>query len=375
AGALIFAYMLELFKKYKMPLLYRSISLAFFALFPIFPMYAVTATKDMLFGLVFIWMAMELWQAIKEGAWSVKRGILFVVSGLIFCLLRNNGFYILLVFALATPIFFRKKLKLKTFVLCLVPLFVYQIMILKILFPALEIENGSKREMLSVPFQQVARYAYVWGDKGLSQEDVDHLDRILQFDGDMKVLAENYNSTWADPIKARFNKEASSQDLKVFMNTWLKMVKKHPITAIEAFLKNNFLLTSSKGCGKIVYVNQIESASQSYNWYGITETKGGSGVRQTLSKVLEYMSNIPILGLFFSALTYNFLLAFFMVYFLVKRQYDKFLLVTLFALCIGTMLLGPIIYMRYMIPGIMAVPLYGGIAMVRNENKKEEENG
>lgn len=374
---IVFVYMISVMRKYHIPPAYEAASTVFFALFPIFPMFAVTITKDMLFAVVFLWMAVELWQLImmiKKEQWSRLHGILFIVSGLILCLLRNNGIYILLAEILVFLFFLRGKMKWRMIATTAVPIAIYFVVFLRILLPLFEIENGSKREMLCVPFQQVARYAKEWGDEGLTEEDVDALDKVLRFDGDMEVLASRYIGFYADPVKAHFNPATTADDLNRFFSVWLKMVKNHPMTAVEATMHNNFLLSSSNGSGKIIYVNQIAN-NPDKNWYGVTETATFAGIRSVLEYALSGMGKLPFFGVLFSIGCYDWVLLAVAMVLLARRRYDAFAIVALYVLCAATLVLGPIIYMRYAIPWILALPLFGGVLMTNRTKGLDRQNG
>lgn len=66
----------------------------------------------------------------------------------------------------------------------------------KVLLPSLEIANTSVREMLSVPFQQTARYAKYYGDE-ISEEDKEIIDKVLGYDD----LGERYEPDLSDKVK------------------------------------------------------------------------------------------------------------------------------------------------------------------------------
>ena len=59
-----------------------------------------------------------------------------------------------------------------------------------IIFPYLKITPGSTKEMLSVPFQQTARYIKEYSDE-VTEKEKEVIDRVLNYD----TLSERYEPT------------------------------------------------------------------------------------------------------------------------------------------------------------------------------------
>lgn len=373
AAVAVITYLLCFLHRKKVPLPYLYGCLIFFALFPVFPMYAVTITKDMPFAVVMLWMLLELYQVIQAGRNqepAILHSVLYVVSAVFFCLLRNNGSYILILLLPFLFFLLKKKTKWKVLLLTAIPIVFYFVCFLRVILPLADIAGGSKREMLCVPFQQTARYVSEWGDDGLSEEDIQALDKILNFQGDVSVLAERYDPVYADPVKGWFNKWSTSEDLANYLRVWAKMVVRHPGTAVAATLHNNFLLTSSSGCGKIVYVNSIEKYKDSnIQWYGVSENSYGREMREALEKSLEYMSRLPGVGLLFSIGVYDWLIVFALMVLIARRQYDSLSAGLVLLMCIATSVLGPVIYMRYALAWIMGLPFLLAVLLMERKRK------
>lgn len=382
AALAVITYLLCIMAKRKIPVFFLNISLLFFALFPIFPMYAVTLTKDMPFATVMLWMVLEFVQfryALREqegtGPHGVKlHGILYAVAAVLFCLLRNNGVYILL---LALPFLFfclkRRPFRLRVIVLTCVPIFVYFVIFSKIVLPLCEIEKGSVREMLCVPFQQTARYISEWGTEGMTEEDIQVIGTIMNIGGDISVLKDRYNPTYADPVKVYYNKMATNEDLLSYIRVWAKMVLRHPGTAVAATLHSNYILTSGSPCEKLVYVNQVETYKDQPNWYGIKENEYAKKLRENIEGSLEKLAALPLVGLLFSLGFYDWLIVFAILVMIARRQYEELMVPIFFVMCIATCILGPIIYMRYALPWIMGIPLVG-MQLISQSDKEKKGN-
>ena len=83
--------------------------------------------------------------------------------------------------------------------------------------------------MLSVPFQQTARYLREYPDDVTASEKK-AINRILDYD----VLAEKYNPELSDPVKITFRFRDDDNDPKLdgYMNdyfkAWFAMFRRHP---------------------------------------------------------------------------------------------------------------------------------------------------
>ena len=97
----------------------------------------------------------------------------------------------------------------------------------------LEIPNTSIREMLSIPFQQTARYVK-YHSADVTEKEKKNIDKILNYD----TLAERYNPILSDKVKNEYNKYATNDDLKNYFESWLNMLFKHPMTYINATVSN-----------------------------------------------------------------------------------------------------------------------------------------
>ena len=143
---------------------------------------SVSATKDTIFTacvLMMLWcfMAaiMEQRDAYKPGKWDVGFGI----STMLMVLFRNNGkfaFLVTLGFLMMAIIFAKKQRRMwsRLFVTGVVALGV-GIMTVGMLARATGAVQGDKREMLSVPIQQLSRTMLYHGGVGVYEEDDDSI--------------------------------------------------------------------------------------------------------------------------------------------------------------------------------------------------------
>lgn len=150
-------------------------------------------------------------------------------------LLRNNGFYVVLLSGLGCFIYLYKKYSLKEKILSIFCSFFGSILIAKIILliltQILSATPGSKGEMLSIPFQQTARYLQFYKEE-ISAEEVSAIENVL---GDIHTVAASYNPNISDPVKALFQKDATFTELIQYFKFWLKGFLNHPTVYFDAF--------------------------------------------------------------------------------------------------------------------------------------------
>ena len=123
------------------------IVLGIYSLVPLFPLYAMTAVKDVIFSsLVFLYI-IKLYDIIKNEQ-TIKDYILFAILILLIVLFRNNGIYTIIL-TLPVLIFIKKDILKEVLLILLFTIAMY-IGYNKVLLPSFEIANTSIREVLSV---------------------------------------------------------------------------------------------------------------------------------------------------------------------------------------------------------------------------------
>lgn len=119
----------------------------------------------------------KLYQFIKYDN-NFKSVLLFMFLIILVILLRNNGIYLVL---LSFPfVFFVKKNLRKTVIVMIICTLLFNSWYGKLLI-YLEIPSESIREMLSIPFQQTARYVKYYSDE-VTAEEREVIDKILTYD-------------------------------------------------------------------------------------------------------------------------------------------------------------------------------------------------
>lgn len=365
ALAMIYSYCVNYIKSLKVPQICMYLTLGFFMFFPLIPMYAFTITKDSLFGGFMILVTIGLFKLIhtEEEVFASKRERWYLFGSFLgLMLFRNNGLYIEAIVGIVLLLRYRKSRTKRRGILFMigVPIILYWLVLLKILLPLCHIPGGSPREMLSIPFQQVARYVSEWGEDGLKDGEVEALDQILCFDGDVDVLAKRYNPVLSDPVKNQFNKNYTKEQLKEFFVVWAKLCKRHPGTYVEATLNNCYYLFSAD-YDKIITYNGVNKKGQ---WYGLHNIERFAPVRSAYFQFIKFLGKSSMLGWAFSIGPWDYLFLLCMLYVFYKKRYS-YLIVTLpVVVNILICLAGPVCYMRYAIEWIVVFPLFASLVWI-----------
>ncbi len=204
----------------------------FFAVVPFWGAYAVTIHKDTWFSAIFAVYFCSFLDIFEGKKLDTKKWLIFGLLSLLVCLTRHEGIYVVL-FAGTALLFVlcseRKQLLgvLLGICICMIG---YDILI----FNVLGVSKGSVKEMLSIPFQQTARYSRDHGKK-ISKNEKNIINKVLPYD----ELAKLYNSELSDPVKSKM-KKLGKKDLKKYFRVWLRMGLRHPGTYLQATISNSY---------------------------------------------------------------------------------------------------------------------------------------
>ena len=353
--ASVLSYVVKFLKELKLNTKFVIGALLVFALVPAFPIYSMSAVKDVIFGSLIILYIIALYKVSKTDNLNVKNLIKLIILMILIVLFRNNGIHTLL---LSFPFLiflkkgnhFRKKV-----LLVVIIIFGFNYSYNNVILPYFKITPTSVREMLSIPFQQTARYVKEHSDE-VTVEEKKAIDKILTYD----TLANRYNPELADPVKNEYNKYATSEDLKEYFKVWFKQFTKHPGVYIESTLNNTYgyfypLKTSW-------YFHSRHDTRIVEDGFKYSYSHSLKAVRDTLSSFGNVFPYIPLIGLLINIGFNTWILLFMLFYLIYKKKYSAIiyllpslvLLLICFASPANT-------YFRYALPFIFALPLNVGL--------------
>lgn len=209
----------------------RGLWMALFLFFALSPQHAIMAasgTKDILFAACMLAAVVEICRLMLEPRrrnckWVLLADAILIAAA---CMFRNNAIYGFIVLVFVSFLFFRRKLGRRVLAVILAGAVIAEGGMMA-LSAATGAVNGSVRELMSIPCQQLAR---VYDRYGLSIPVGYEIREVLPD-------AENYAPDRADFTK-RSAKVTTPERMTRFLKLWAREALHFPIEYIDAFLLN-----------------------------------------------------------------------------------------------------------------------------------------
>ncbi len=354
---IIIAIVIQLMVELGISIKYICLIVIYYAASPRIQSYMFFITKDVIFAAFTLLYIVCMFQIIRD--YSKKHYILLVVSMLGVMLFRNDGRYLLMLSFLIFSVLcinIRKRM-----ILCFASVALFGIIYSNILLPALHIMPGSIKEVLSVPFQQTARYL-IYSTDPITQEEKNTISTILDYD----LIIEKYNPETSDNVKDTYNVLATKEELIQYFKIYIQMFFKHPSHYIQATM-NNYYYYFYPGPRMAGYYNYDYSDSImdiANDRFGVLGMKFEcpnvfSEWRNMYEKLREGIANIPVISTLISSATYSWILIL-LVFYCLKEKNNKALAITI-PLCVQLLisLAGPCNgwYFRYVYPIAICLPV------------------
>ena len=342
------SYTIKFMKEINVNEKYRKLCLFIYALVPVFPLYALSPVKDVIFGCLIILYVISLYKFIKNKcSMNVKDIVREIILIILIMLFRNNGFHVVL---LSFPfLFLTSKKNLKKYLLIFLVVISFYFSYNKVILPHFKITNGSVREMLSVPFQQTARYVKEHKNE-VTKSEKKAIDKILDYD----TIDKRYNPKLADPVKNKFNRYYTDNDLKNYFKVWFLELKKHPITYIQATINNTYGYFYPVETNWYVYIKPKKIV----NDFGFDYSFNNLYIlRYVLSAIALVFPYIPFIGLFVNIGFNTWILLFMLSYLLYKKNYKSIIYILPSLILLLVCFVSPAnTYFRYALPNIFLMP-------------------
>lgn len=359
----VFCYLIEFMLELKVRSVFCTITIVYFALCPVWPAYAQVVIKDTL-NMVFCLMYTILYlKILKQPIWlsSWQHKTIILCTALLVCMFRNTGVYLVVLSAIPLGIhwYIQKIPYVKGFgrtiftCICIITLLNHCVI------PMMGILPGSKGEILSIPFQQTARYIKEYPND-VTEEEKEVINNILKYD----ILAKNYNPNLSDPVKGTMHSQKQS-NIVAYFKVWKNMFLKHPDSYIQAMLNNTYgyfypdSISKSRGTGLKFYISP-KTAEHPVNTgtYDI-QYMHNSNLRNAISFYANsFFQQIPILGLSYNTGVYTWILILCITFLIKYKKYYALLGTLPSVLTILFCIVSPVNgYVRYMLPAMAATPL------------------
>ena len=380
----------------------RWIAVAFFALAPIWGGYAQFISKDTLYTACMLLFVLAVLRAAGnhlfrpfgppspqgEGAElnppssnaepvracltnAVKASLELFVWGLLACLLRSNGLYVVLPTAIVLCIIAKPK---KFLIPALSAAVTCALLFSNVLIPALGIRDETSSGIYSVCFQQSARVLRDHADT-VTPEEYAEIDAVL----DAERLPELYEPWISDPVKYTFRQygqgaEAEKEALARYRETWLKMLPKYPLDYLESFFAGNigyYTFTpklegetfNNQAGNRLVFETYELGDSRGYDprFLDTTQIAALEPVRTLLALFARGWRHIPLIGLLYVCATYTWTLVGAAISVCRQKRWRLLAAFLPALLSLGVCMLSPVNdYFRYFLPIVaMTIPLIG----------------
>lgn len=311
------AYLIATLQRLRIKNIWCLIVLAFYALIPYHSVFAVTIWKDVLFsGAVLLFSTALVRLLFLRGQRLAL--ILYVLSGLMMCLFRSNGWYAFL-FSLPFLIFcFRQRLKL------MLPIhlaIIFLALIIKI--PVMNVCGVTQPdfvESICIPLQQVSRV--ICEDKTLTEEEWASVRKVM----DTTYIKELYAPGFADNMKELVragNPDYLADHKAEYFKLWLSLGVRYP----GAYLQAHIDQTIGYWFPDVEYtVADIDGVIANDTGVASRSLIGGPLVVKTKEILLKLPDLLPLYGLVNSMGFFFWLLLFLIASAAVKGEYRNLIL-------------------------------------------------
>lgn len=338
----------------------------FFCIIPFFPAYAFNMGKDSLFSLLYVPYFMMLFEIVRaQGgvALSKKRtAVLFVVLGILLCLTKKTGVYIVVPTALVAAVLYRRSWRplLVQAIACLLVMF---IILPSVVFPLLNVAPGGKQEPLGLLFQQTAAYAQ---KHPASSEEKAAIDKVLGY----RNLREVYVFGYHDHVKWLFNQEATAADIGAYIKAWAAMGMRDPEAYLSAFMGVAGQYVAPEATINIDMGGTDRFFNDAKRYFGDEEAPGRlmvsypeclDGYREAMGNAYSALQENPVLHWLLEAVVYCLWLPAMALFVMRRWRLRAGLLLVPGAIGLAFCLIGPVFDARYCLPLLYTAPLLLGM--------------
>lgn len=365
-----------------------TVSLLFFAVFPYNSILSVSVTKDVIFAALFlVFMLLIMERNFFSDRWDNGRNkkllnLLTFLTGFAMLLFRNNAIYAFIAFSIVYILLSKGRERLRIIILCALIAVSGKLALEGLVTFCGYFGKGSSSEMLSVPMQQFARVGYYHGylnGNELDPETYEMIDKYVSHE-----VWEGYNPPIADSVKiyvAAFQYEEQWEtDMSAMWKTWAKVGMRYPNEYIDAFLclTNGYWFLDDVTWAENLGVGLEERKGALFTFNASVSEAQPDGIPNeskfpALERVLEELiSNnsfykIPVVSNIFKPAFYCWALFVCAIGFLYQRRKKAFIMTIFPFMYLGTLLLGPVVIVRYIMPIMVFVPVLITLLVCRPE--------
>lgn len=325
--------------------------LLFYVLAPRMRNYMFLLVKDTWFAGFLLLFLVELYRILTVQNWSSAekwqhRGM-FLLSLVGIFYFRQEGVYLIILTSLVVLIFTRRQFFLRLAAFAFAGFLLYT----QVILPACSVKASNPREMLSIPFQQTARYLRDAGDD-VTPEEKAAISAILDYED----LPELYNPNLSDPVKATYDDETGLDELITYFQAWYQMLLRHPDIYVQATMNNLYGYFYPGGFTTKLYsydnsAEHLNKLNENLADYGASfhYPAAFDSVRQKLETIRESIFQLPGLVYLNYTATYIWMLILWFFYCIRRKNHKGLLLLTPLMIVLLVCIAGPTYgwYFRY----------------------------
>jgi len=369
----------EVLTYFHLKIQYSMIVLVYYLCHPFIQNYMMLLAKDVIYACFLAVFLLLTCVFLENKTLSLKYAVFWILTMLGMVLFRHEGIY-LIVPTLFLSLFFNVSKKQITSTLMIIVCFFLAWN--HVILPFYKVTPGSVREMLSLPFQQTARYVKYFPQK-VTQDEKMAINAVLAYE----LLGKRYNPNLSDPVKNTF-KHSSTKDQRIaYLKTWARMFWKEPRIYFEATIANKYELFYPEGRfgGFYLYGSFSERAMKQINDDAVSKggiafnfhhPKGLKNYREKYEQLREKISRLPVFNFLRLASTYIWVLILMFFYTLRQKNIKAIILLAPCIMLLLIVIAGPCSgsYVRYIYPYIVTFPfLFVFLMHMRDKHPKDVE--
>ncbi|MDE7172075.1 MAG: hypothetical protein K2O11_09430, partial [Oscillospiraceae bacterium] len=329
--------------------------LVFTALFPLFPLYAITMLKDSLFSLACLTLTVLLFELARTKGAALKQNwfcVLLFCNAWLVMFSKNQGIYFIILVGLACLVYKGAQTRIRAALSLLLPAALFQIVWTGILLPMWNVAPGGRQETLGLLFQQTARCVLTYPED-VRPEEEDAIRAILDYDR-FDVL---YDPMQSDNIKFTFNQDATDKEMSAYYKVWLDMLRRHPDAYVQALISNVYAGFYVPHETPLSYTHYDNREVMAYPELCVPLPARLERLELPIMLALRGVQHIPGVGLLFSIGFFPWVILFLFLDALRRKRYGLILPLLPCILSIAVLLVSPVSgSYRYAMPLTYVIP-------------------
>ena len=309
------AYFINTLRSYRIRPFILLLITAFYALIPYHAVFAVTIWKDIPFAAAVLLLSCTILRLTYQDRIRFREMTVFILSGIMICLFRSNGWY---AFLLSLPFLlfvYRRRAKVLypalLAILCTAVIVKYPVM------KAYHVEQPDFIESVCIPMQQIT--AVICNDRELTDRQRNLVENVV----DLTYIKDLYNPIFADNIKELVR--AGNQDYLVehkgdFLKLWIELGLRYPGDYLTAYVRQTYGYWYPDS-----FYLVAEAEGVSATKYGVSHTPliGGPLVIKGKEIAIKLGSMVPIYGTLWSMGVACWIMIFSVGTIIIRREYRK----------------------------------------------------